>query len=915
MVGGAGTPNAAAASPPTLSSSGYTLLPEPQQVQFNGAQFQFGHGWQLGLGSGVQSDDVAVQTLQQDLAGRDHVTLNTTNHGSGPTIELSIQPGSVTVGQAQDQNTAALADQAYELDLTSDSIHITANAPTGLLYGVDTLVQLVKPAQGRLWLPVVNITDWPDVELRNMFWDDSEHLDKLAVLEAAVQQASFYKVNGFVLKLDGHFQYQSAPALAQPDSMSPAQLQELTDYGLHYHVQVIPYLDAPGHDSWILKHPEYASLREYPDSNYELCSTNPATYTLLDGLYQDLLDANQGVNYFVASTDEPYYMGKSNNSQCDEQSLATQLGSNGKVEAAFLDKAAGYLHDHGRTVQFWGEFPIRSGDISSLPSYLINGETDGPSQDPLYAAQGIRQTIYSYTQGTEYLFPNYFFPPGSTQSGETANLFNEIANDPVRTDGGNVMGVFTAAWADSGLHPDTFWLGWVSGASWAWHPGTPSASDAESAFYKLYYGQGAGDMASIYQLMSTQAETYQSTWDNEPSTSRPPIWGNSNGQFNPPRPATDQAIPLPGVPASGSLQLSYDWSAANASRLQQAQAALPDSNQLLALLQKSQDSVQFNQASLGVFESIAQLARQNLQMITGFGTIDADLKQAQAQAQSDPAAAVAALDRALNEAQTIRTQRNTTYGNTVTTWGQTWVPKISAGYGRETLDIRDSVKDHLPNRTTDMTYLILRELLLPLGNWYAQVEQVRNDYAQAHRLPGRTDGLTWSDIGTFGSRGALGSQPDVKAAGQATAYRALAPAPPTLGEGTPPPNGTVNSLSVYLDSGTTSNSVHVGLYADDNNHPGSLLTQGQITNPQPGAWNTVQLAAPITEGQPYWIAVLGEGGHLVLRDQSGSGTGSEPAETLPPSQGTGLPATWPTANEAETIDGPALAYAQFQANQ
>jgi hypothetical protein len=367
------------------------------------------------------------------------------------------------------------------------------------------------------------------------------------------------------------------------------------------------------------------------------------------------------------------------------------------------------------------------------------------------------------------------------------------------------------------------------------------------------------------------------------------------------------------VPASGSLQLSYDWSAANASRLQQAQAALPDNNQLLALLNKSQHSVQFNQDSLSVFESIAQLARQNLQMLFGFSTINADLKQAQA--QGGPGAAVAALDRALNEAQTIRRQRNTTYSNTVNTWDQTWVPKISAGSGRETLDIRDSVKDHLPNRTTDMTYLILRELLLPLGNWYSQVEQMRNDYAQAHGLPSRTDGLTWSDIGTFGSRGALGSQPDAKAAGQATAYRALAPVPPTLGEGTPPPNGTVNSLSVYLDTGTTANSVDVGIYADDNNHPGSLLTQGQIADPQPGAWNTVQLATPITEGQPYWIAVLGEGGGLVLRDQRGSSIGSEPAETLPPSQETGLPATWPTANEAETIDGPALAYAQFQTDQ
>ena len=39
-------------------------------------------------------------------------------------------------------------------------------------------------------------------------------------------------MNGFVIKLEGHFQYKSAPALVEPYALSPAELQELTDYGL-----------------------------------------------------------------------------------------------------------------------------------------------------------------------------------------------------------------------------------------------------------------------------------------------------------------------------------------------------------------------------------------------------------------------------------------------------------------------------------------------------------------------------------------------------------------------------------------------------------------------------------------------------------------------------------------------------------
>ena len=99
--------------------------------------------------------------------------------------------------------------------------------------------------------------------------------------------------------------------------------------------------------AFILKHPEYAGLREYPESNYEFCATNPDTYKLLKGMFDDLLEANKGGKYFVLSTDEPYYVGLADNQQCREARRAKQLGSVGKTLAEFVTKAADYLHEHG----------------------------------------------------------------------------------------------------------------------------------------------------------------------------------------------------------------------------------------------------------------------------------------------------------------------------------------------------------------------------------------------------------------------------------------------------------------------------------------------------------------------------------------------------------------------------------------
>ena len=254
---------AATSSP--LFDRGYNVIPVPQQVEFKGGDFEFSSGWRLQLGQGVKADDVAVESLKEGLDTRHGVALET--RGRGNAIELAIQPGSVAIGKAADKNKPALEAQAYKLDLSSSGIRITANAPTGLFYGVETLVQLVKHARGKLWLPEAEITDWPDLEQRNIYWDDAHHLERVEVLKQALRQAAFYKINGFVIKLEGHFEYRSAPALVEPYALTPEQLQELTNYGLKYHVQLIPYLDGPAHIAFILKHPEYAKLREFPDSN------------------------------------------------------------------------------------------------------------------------------------------------------------------------------------------------------------------------------------------------------------------------------------------------------------------------------------------------------------------------------------------------------------------------------------------------------------------------------------------------------------------------------------------------------------------------------------------------------------------------------------------------------------------------
>jgi hypothetical protein len=749
--------------PETVSSlyaRGYTVIPEPQQVKLGPGDFRISAGWRVEVGPGVAPGDVAVETLKEGLQERYGLTLG--EHGSGPAIRLEVQPNSVPVGETQDEDKAALAEQAYKLKLAKDGITIAANASPGLFYGVETLVQLVKPCGENRWLPEADLVDWPDVEYREVFWDDQTHLEHFDVLKEAIRRAAFFKINAFSLRLNAHFEFSNAPALVDPYALSPAQLQELTDYGLHYHVQVVPYLDGPAHVNFILERDEYAKLREFPDSAFQMCSTNPETYKLLEGMYQDLMDANKGGKYFHLSTDEAWFIGKANNDQCHEAERAKQLRSPSKLWVEYTNKTAAYLRDHGRRVIFWGEEPLQAEDIPLLPSWLINGEVYSSAYNKAFCARGIRQMIYTNSQPDDPLFPAYYvlspkeqLHPGEGTQERAAQVFDEISYTAARKEA-DIMGVDIYAWGDRGPHPETFWLGYAVGASAAWHPGSPDPHELAQSFYRLFYGTGATEMGRLHQLMSAQAQFWASSWDTEPSGKLPLVFGYSYG-IGPFTPHLE-TLPLPAVPSADYLRLRDHWRQENTPRLELAWKFLGENDELLDLLYKNLPSVQFHRYNLKVYLSIAKLCRQNLLMLRDLGEVAKDLEAAQDRAAKlQYADAVAALDQALDRAGTIRDERNQALRDLTTTWYETWFPRVREANGRRVARAPQDFVDTQPSERArrgqvGLFYLIERELALPFGEWVSNVQEVRNRYATAHGLSARERKFDWQEAETLHSQ-------------------------------------------------------------------------------------------------------------------------------------------------------------------
>src|SRR4051794_35631182 len=86
-----------------LFSRGYTVIPAPQKVSLKTKDFEFTRAWRLELGEGIKPDDIAVQSLKEQLEERFELTLDASTTAA-QVLHLAVVPSAVRIGAASDAN-------------------------------------------------------------------------------------------------------------------------------------------------------------------------------------------------------------------------------------------------------------------------------------------------------------------------------------------------------------------------------------------------------------------------------------------------------------------------------------------------------------------------------------------------------------------------------------------------------------------------------------------------------------------------------------------------------------------------------------------------------------------------------------------------------------------------------------------
>ena len=700
-----------------LRSRGYVMFPTPQKVELTNENVRIDENWQLKPGKKVPEN--IINNLKERSASLYNLEFASQ---SSKSIVLSIDGATVKVDDPE------CSEQAYRITISSDKVLIEGNSQVGLFYGVQSFLQLLKPtSDGALIVPVGVITDWPDLELRFIHWDTKHHRDRLETLKRYIDWLAYFKVNAIAFEMEDKYEYPSHPVIGSPDAFTKEEMRELTQYALDRYIQLVPNVQAPAHMAYVLKHQEFEHLRAESESNYQACMCEDEAMELIFDMYQDMIDATPGVDYFFVSTDEVYYAGI-----CDKCKFEYNDENRSKIWVDYLQKVSNWMKDRDRRVLAWVEYPLLPKDISKVPGDVIDAIM-GPHKNEEWTSNetkaGLEQLSYSSMQGSEYLFPNYFLTTyrGRQIEGRLNSAHRNISER--EQNGANLIGTFAAAWDDAGLHNETFWLGWATVTQYAWSKSTPSLQQNIVDFMDLYYGKDSPDMIDIYMGLQEGARFYEDLWDRKVSVEREKGYGNSKGKGIG-GDMVDLVLDLPEIPKVTDLSFEPTFKAKYKDKIEEASRLLKENEGLTLQLTQNITRVRHNSYNLEVLLSIAFLEKYTLNFVLNLARIERYLELASKEADDEKA--VALLVDAYKVSEQIMREQEEMWTSLTVIWEKSRLPKGATVDGKEFYHVYDDVKDHFADRRKGLEYMLAPFERTGVEDWKRRLEMVINEFAEAH---------------------------------------------------------------------------------------------------------------------------------------------------------------------------------------
>ncbi len=191
----------------------------------------------------------------------------------------------------------SLDPEAYELIITPREAFVKSSTPAGRLYGHSTLDQLISQF-GDKGIPCGTIKDSPRYPWRGLMLDPARHFIPVSDIRKFIDVMAYYKFNrlhlhltddqGWRLPVPGYPRLKTIASHREETNgddkphggmYTKQELKDLVRYAAAKNVEIIPEVDAPGHNvALAAAYPEFIC---FPNPNLKVFTSNGVTKELV----------------------------------------------------------------------------------------------------------------------------------------------------------------------------------------------------------------------------------------------------------------------------------------------------------------------------------------------------------------------------------------------------------------------------------------------------------------------------------------------------------------------------------------------------------------------------------------------------------------------------------------------------------
>ena len=333
---------------------GVNILPSPQQFELKEGKFLFD------ASTSVFADSVFFEQIPY-LKSISSQPLN----GESTTIALLYE--------------GAFSDEEYILDISEDTIAISATTSEGIIRGIQTLRQLLPLQKKSAYIPALSIHDYPRFSWRGMLLDCSRHFMEKDFVKRYIDLLALHKMNvlhwhltedqGWRIEIEQYPKLTEIGAWrTQKDGSiyggfyTKEDIREIVAYAKERHITVVPEIELPGHS--------LAALASYPQLSctggpFEVendwgvfkdiyCAGNDSVFMFLENVLDEVLELFPSKYIHIGGDEAPKYRWDNCN-KCKARMRNEGLDDSHQLQSYFITRIERYLNSKGRQIIGWDE--------------------------------------------------------------------------------------------------------------------------------------------------------------------------------------------------------------------------------------------------------------------------------------------------------------------------------------------------------------------------------------------------------------------------------------------------------------------------------------------------------------------------------------------------------------------------------